>query len=186
MNRRNAVFVAVMLLGLAADQASKWWVVQNIELHRGEIVLIPGFLSLVHAQNTGAVMGVFGDFAYRNALFALFTIIAIGVILDLVRKAEPDSWFLPATFGLLMSGALGNAVDRVMQQYVTDFIRVYTENPWLAEKLRNTVGMAEWPSFNIADSALVVGVILYIIHHTFFEDRGDDEESEAPEPEPTG
>lgn len=181
MHRRDLVCLLAFVIGLIADQASKAWIVANIELHRGKIDIIPGFLSLVHAQNPGAAMGMLADFEYRQYVFGVFTVIAFAVLADLFRRLPKNDAFMAGTLGLIVSGAAGNAIDRIRQQYVTDFIRVYTEHPQLKPWLIQTVGDNEWPSFNIADSALVVGVTLFLIHYLFL-----DENDPEPEPPPEG
>jgi len=173
VNRRNIIFAVVCVLGVLVDQATKWWVVQNIALGTGEIVVIDGFLSIVHAQNPGAAFGMFRDFEYRHLVFLAFTLVAVGVILDLFRKLPRDDWFMSTTMGLILSGAIGNAIDRTRMRYVTDFIRVYTDQPELKQWLIETVGTYEWPSFNIADANLVVGVLFFMIYQFFFDNSGE-------------
>ena len=183
LNRKTKVFVPIVIIGVILDQITKMWVVANIAYRSGEIILIPGFLSLVHAQNPGAAFGMLRDFEYRHLLFIGFTIIAVAVILDLWRKLPPKEWFLSGTMGLILSGAIGNAIDRLAKGEVTDFIRVYTEIPWLREWLiKSPLRSNEWPSFNVADSALVVGVGLFLMHYLFLEEK---EEDKAQEDTPT-
>lgn len=175
MSRRNIVFLAVTAISLLADQLTKAWIVANVALYHGEIPLIPGFLSIVHAQNPGAAMGLLRDFEYRQHLFAVFTVIALIVILDLFRRLPKTDGFMALTLGLILSGAIGNGIDRLRQQYVTDFIKVYTEHPSLSAWLIETFGTNEWPSFNIADAALVVGVLLFLTHYLLVDEGGIDE-----------
>ena len=182
MNRRDIVFFTVTVLGVIADQATKWWVIQNIPLGTGEISLIPGWLSLVHAQNPGAAFGILRDFEYRHLVFAGFSVIAMGVILDMYRKLPKRDLLMSLTLGLLLSGAVGNAIDRVRLRVVTDFIRVYTEHPTLKPWLIEQVNTYEWPSFNIADANLVVGVILYLIVQSFFDDSNELQVDEGEKP----
>lgn len=185
MSRRNIAFFLVTALGVALDQLTKAWIVANVELYRGEIPILPGFLSLVHAQNPGAAMGMLQDFEYRFVLFGVFTVIAVVVILDFFRRLPRDEAFLAGTLGLILSGAIGNAIDRVRQQYVTDFIRVYTEHPPLKSWLIERFGTNEWPSFNVADSALVVGVCLFLVHFLIADDREQElQPQEAPDEGP--
>lgn len=179
MSRRNIAFLLTAVIGLLADQLTKAWVVANIEYRRGEIELIPGWLSLVHARNHGAAWGMLSDFEYRHVVFGVFTVVAVGFILDTLRRLPTRDVFMAGTLGLILSGALGNAVDRVRQQYVTDFIRAYTEHPSLAPWLVETFGSAEWPSFNVADSSLVVGVILFLLYFVVAEDP-EERATEAP------
>jgi len=177
VNRRNVVFLIICVLGVVIDQGTKWWVVNNIALATGEIVVIDNFLSIVHAQNPGAAFGMLRNFEYRHLVFLAFTAVAVGVIVDLFRKLPPDDWFMSTTLGLILSGAVGNAIDRARMRYVTDFIRVYTDQPDARAWLIETVGTNEWPSFNIADANLVVGVILFMIYQFFFDNSGELAES---------
>jgi len=158
---------------IAADQASKIWVMKNIPYGRGEIVLIPDFLSLVHARNTGAAMGMLDTFEYRMHVFAVFTVVALVVLLQMLWQLPDDDRFQAVGLGMITSGAVGNAIDRVHKQAVTDFIRVYTEHPdfkaWLIENFRTH----EWPSFNVADAAIVVGLGMFVIHWLFREKDHD-------------
>ena len=177
---KNLVFLAITVLGVVADQATKAWVVANVELHTGEIQIIDGWLSIVHERNTGAA---FSSFEGWFSLFVVFTIIAIGVLLDLQRRLKADSLFMAATLGLILSGALGNFIDRLRFRYVTDFVRCYTEyEPFVAK-------LAEWnlpntyPIWNVADAAILVGVILFLLYSTFNAD--ETEESMDPDAEPT-
>jgi signal peptidase II len=172
VNRRNVLFVGVTVLGVLADQLSKWWVVHNIPAEGGRgITIVPHFLEIVHARNPGAAFGMLGDFEHRHWIFLVFTIIAGIVIVDMFRKLPPNEVYLSTALGLVLSGAIGNAIDRVRQHYVTDFIRVYTDLPALKGWLLDTFNTNEWPSFNVADSALVVGVAMFVIHQLFIEGR---------------
>ncbi len=186
MNPRNIVFVVITVLGVLADQLTKWWIVANVELGTGEIVIFDGWLSLVHAQNPGAAFGLLRGFEYRHWVFLVFTLIAGGVILDLLRKLPKSDWFMSLTLGLIFSGAVGNAIDRVRQQVVTDFIRVYTDDPGWKQWLVETVGTYEWPSFNVADAALVVGVAFFVLHELFIGSTTDDDAAKADAPEAEG
>lgn len=184
MNRKTVIFVLVVVLGVILDQVTKIWVVNNIEYGVGEIVIIPEFFSLVHAQNPGAAGGFLADMPYARYLFLGFTVIAVGIILDLWRRLPPSDWFMSTTMGLILSGAIGNAIDRVDKGTVTDFLLVYTESPGLKRWLIDTVGTNQWPSFNVADSALVVGVGLFLMHYLFIEEHEGEPEPKQGESEP--
>jgi signal peptidase II len=136
-----------------------------------EIQVIPGFLSFIHAQNPGAAMGMMLTFEHRMLVFLVFTVLAVGVLFNMYRQLADDDRFQSATIALILSGAVGNAIDRVHKQTVTDFIRVYTEYPplkhWLVTS--SPLHSSEWPTFNIADAAIVVGVGMYLVHYLFFE-----------------
>lgn len=172
MTRRTALFLGLIVLSLILDQATKIWVYNNIAFNSGEIEVIPGFFSLVHAQNPGAAFGILRDSPYRHYLFFGFTLIAFGIIVDLFRKLPENERFITTTLALILSGAIGNAIDRLHKGTVTDFLRVYTDNPSLKAWLVKLPPLYsnEWPTFNIADSALVVGVCLFLAHYLFIED----------------
>jgi signal peptidase II len=165
------LFWSVFVIGLILDQITKIWVYTTLAYNRDEIEIIPGFLSIVHAQNPGAAWGMLRDFEYRQYLFLLFTIIAVGVVIDLFRRLPKEDMFMSTTLGMIMSGAIGNAIDRIHKGTVTDFIRVYSDSPSIKSWLIETFGTNEWPSFNVADSALVVGIILFLLHYIFLEEE---------------
>jgi signal peptidase II len=188
MSARNITFAVVCIIGVLLDQLTKAWVVANVELHYGAIPIIPGFLSIVHEQNEGAA---FSSFSGMQGMFMVFTIIAVIVLIDLARRLPADALYMSATLGMIMSGAIGNAIDRVRFQRVTDFIRVYTDDPALRDWLVNSwVGTNTYPIFNVADSAILVGVVLFLIHSMFLEeaevepeDEVEEDESEDPDAE---
>ncbi len=169
MNRRNVIFLVVTVLGFVADQASKAWIVATLpDAGSRGIPIIPGWFELVHARNPGAAFGLLRDFEYRHLVFLGFTLVAVGVVLDMLRKLRPDDRFMAFVLGLVMSGALGNAVDRVRQRWVTDFLRFYVENPpSLKAWAVSTFGTNEYPAFNLADTWLVVGIVLYVGYELF-------------------
>jgi signal peptidase II len=169
LNRRNAIFVGATVIGAVIDQLTKWWIVANIEYRTGEIKVIDGFLSIVHAQNPGAAFGLLGGSGYRLVIFGVFTVVALWVVFDMLRKLPRNDWFVSLALGLILSGAIGNAIDRIRQQYVTDFIRVYTDIPSVRDWLIANFGTYEWPSFNVADTALVIGVAMIALHWFFVE-----------------
>lgn len=174
------LFALVTIVFTAIDQWTKILVQRNIGPLRDEIQIIDGFLSFVHAENPGAAFGMFGGSEYRMYFFAVFTVIALFVLGRMLWELPHDDRFQNVALGLITSGAVGNAIDRVMKQSVTDFIRVYTENPSLKDWLESSwYGSAEWPSFNVADAAIVVGMVMFVIHWLFLEEEvGDDEPSE--------
>lgn len=138
--------------------------------------VIPGVLQIVHSQNTGAAFGMFTDFKYRMLVFYVFTAFAVWVLWGLYKELEPDDRMGAWIVGLIAAGAVGNLIDRVHKQSVTDFIRVHWgPDSWLTGIMRSP----EWPSFNVADMAIVGGIGLFVIQYLFFEDRqGDDEEAD--------
>ncbi len=179
MSRKALVFIPISLVLIVADQLTKWWVYTHLELHRGQIEVIPGIFSIIHVQNPGAAFSLMRDFEYRIWVFIAFGIIAVGILVDLWRRLPRSDWFVSLCLALILSGAVGNFIDRVTKQSVTDFLRVYTDglpalHDWLAEKGL----MTEWPTWNIADATLVVGVGLFLVHYLFIEEKEDEDEDE--------
>lgn len=174
MTRKSKLFWLMLVIFLAFDQATKLWIYANLEMGpRGDIItVIPGFFDLVHAENPGAAFSMFHTFEYRHLLFLGFTAIAGWVVWDQYRRLKDDDTWMPIALGLIASGALGNAIDRVWKRTVTDFLRIYTDAPDAKAWLIDTFGTNEWPSFNIADSALLVGVVIFVIAG-YIEERAE-------------
>ena len=179
MNPRNLVFVTTLLLGLAADQASKLWVAANLEFVVDEISIVPGWFSIVHAQNTGAA---FSTMEGQQGLFLVFTLIVVPVVGYLVTVQERTARMIPLSLGLVLAGALGNGIDRLRLGYVIDFLKVYTGHEPLRSWFVDRFGTNVWPIFNVADSMLLVGVALFVLHWAMMRDTEvADEEESTPE-----
>ena len=166
---KYALFGGVAVAFTVADQLSKIWVRDNLRVHKDEVQIIDGFLSFIHAENPGAAFSLLRDSPYRLHVFAVFTVVAVGVIGNMVRALPARDRFSNVALALVMSGAVGNAIDRLVQGTVTDFIRMYTESPSLKPMLIAQLGTAEWPTYNIADIAIVLGLIMVGVHSLFLE-----------------
>ena len=142
---RSVVFFLAALLVVVADQLSKMWIRSNLVV--GQSLPEMGFFRLTHVQNTGAAFGLFRDQSFILAIVALVGIIVLIVYALLIYRYFPflDNLLCKSALGLVLGGTVGNLIDRVRLGYVTDFI---------------DVGI--WPSFNIADSAIVVGIIVFV------------------------
>ena len=125
---KYVLFAVVAVVFTVIDQISKIWIQNNVELYREEIPVIGGFLSIVHAENTGAAFGILNDSPYRMWVFAAFTVVAVGVLFQMLWQLPSNDRLQNVALGLITSGAVGNAIDRVHKQSVTDFIKVYTDN----------------------------------------------------------
>lgn len=144
--RRNVVFFLTALLVVVADQLSKWGIRENLAV--GESIPEAGFFQLTHVQNTGAAFGLFQDHSFGLAIVAIVGIALLLIYALFVYRRYPslDNRLSRAALGLILGGTMGNLIDRLTTDfhYVTDFI---------------SIGI--WPAFNIADSAVVVGAILF-------------------------
>ena len=144
-----------MLLGLGlaaailvADQFSKWLIVAVVMDPPRVVSVLPGF-NLVLVHNTGVSFGLFGDLGS-----AILAAVAIAVCVGLVfwlRRAE--NRLLALAIGGIIGGAIGNVIDRLRLGAVVDFLDVYLPGSTLPH----------WPAFNVADSAIVVGVGLVVL-----------------------
>lgn len=144
--------VAIGLVVAALDQVSKWQIVQSLS---GQGVEVTGFFNLVLVCNTGISFGLLpGDSPLKAWLLSAFALAVVAGLLIWVRNK--DSRLLLAACGLVVGGALGNVVDRLRIGCVIDFIDVHAAG-W------------HWPAFNLADSAITVGVILLLVHGLFFD-----------------
>jgi len=142
----------LVLLGTAAlvyllDQASKALVVANLRV--GDQQQIVGDLvQLWHAQNAGAAFSLFQG---GQILFLVVTALALGMIVYFHRSFRGQSRWLQLVLGVILGGTLGNLTDRVRLGYVTDFVSV-------------GFGDTRFPTFNVADSAIVLGIGVLVIY----------------------
>lgn len=177
MNGRNAVFGGTLVFGIALDQLTKAWVAANLEPNVDQIEVIRGWFAIVHAHNTGAA---FSTMEGQLALFLTFTAVAIVVIFAMVRRLEVEARFVPFTLGMILSGAVGNGIDRLRQGYVTDFAKAYWGHEplrtWFIERFQTNV----WPIFNVADSMLLIGVGLFLAYYLMLQTE-ETADVDAPE-----
>ncbi len=166
-----ALAAAVLLL----DQATK--VLAHGYLRgAGAVEVVPGFFSLSYSRNPGGLFGYFRnlDDPWRTLLLTLLPTVAIALIVRFLMRGPDDERSTLCGLGLILGGAVGNLVDRLLRGEVVDFLDVYASWPWLADPLRAWFGTAHWPTFNVADSAIVVGaglLLLNLLHSR--EERGD-------------
>ena len=108
--------------------------------------VIPGFFDIVRSQNRGVAFGIFNDSTseWRTKLLIVASLVAVGMVTWMLWKAEKLDRYSLWGFALILGGAAGNVFDRIVYGQVTDFLLLY-------------VGDFQWPTFNIADSAIVVG-----------------------------
>ena len=173
-----ALFVALVV----ADQWTKFLAVERLTTvfdrsgERGLVARVKGFYAHQHleplatepyyvwqpvwrmnyVENPGAAWGLFRGFSpgFRNLFFTLVSLGAVGFILHYYRKLEEDQRFLQVALALVLAGAVGNFIDRIARRYVIDFVEWYW---WNRPDVR-------WPTFNIADSLIVIGVAMLMLH----------------------
>ena len=143
-------YILFILAVVAADQVTKWLVMENIALH-GHVDFIPGLLSLTYAQNTGAAWSMLEG--QRWLFILVFVVLTVLLLLEFFKFHMPftpvERWLIAAIY----AGGLGNMIDRVRLGYVVDMI--------------NT-DFITFPVFNVADCFITCGCILLIIRLVFF------------------
>lgn len=146
MRRKSDVlFLAIVIVVVFIDQATKLWIDAHLPLHTS-IPVIPGFFHITYIRNPGAAFGFLAGAPplFRSLFFLSVALLAIGLILYyLYHYPERPRLFTVALAGIC-AGALGNLIDRVRLGEVIDFFDVF-------------IGRAHWPAFNIADSAITIG-----------------------------
>ena len=144
--RRNVVLFLTTVLIVAADQLSKIWIRSNLAV--GESLPESGFFRLIHSQNTGAAFGLFQGHSFALTIVAIVGIAVILLYALFAYRRFPllDNMPNRVALGLILGGTVGNLIDRLNPNLggVTDFI---------------SIGI--WPAFNIADSAVTVGAIVF-------------------------
>lgn len=147
------LYYLVAVLVIVVDQITKWLVVKYME-YGESITLIDRVLYLTSHRNRGAAWGILEG---QMWFFYIITILVVGILVVYMKMIKPGQRLFGIALGLMLGGAIGNFIDRVFRKEVVDFIHTYIIN-------------YNFPIFNIADSALVIGVGLVIIH-SFIEGK---------------
>lgn len=147
--------ISFIIFFVLLDQFSKHLIRSNLSPY-DVIRVFPGF-NIVHVTNTGAAFGILRDAG--NNFFIIISLIAITIISYLLIKEKRHS----LSYSLILSGAIGNLIDRIIDGHVTDFIDLY-------------LGRFHWPAFNVADSCLTIGILILgiqmILSERGIDDRG--------------
>jgi signal peptidase II len=152
---KMALLASVAGAVLILDQASKALVLTHLPLG-GSLPVIPGFFDLTHVHNPGGAFGFLSGMSadIRGLLFVAVSLLAAGLILYFYWQTPVDQRVLAVGISLLFGGAIGNLVDRIRFGIVVDFLDLYA-------------GDLHWPAFNVADSAITVGVVIFGYHILF-------------------
>ena len=137
---------------VALDQITKTIILNSLELYHS-IKVIPGFFNITHIHNPGGAFGFLANQSHtvRIIVFLFISILALGFIFHFYRKTPETHKMLATAFALIFGGAIGNLIDRVRFGTVVDFLDVYIKN-------------LHWPAFNIADSAITIGMGIFVYH----------------------
>jgi signal peptidase II len=162
-NSARALYLLIALVVVVLDRWTKHLVAQRIRLY-AHVQVIPGFFRLTHTENTGAAFSLFADSPapWKTELLIAFSVIALIVVSTLLWKNHHAHIVTGVALSLIMGGAVGNLWDRLARGRVIDFLLVY-------------VKQYQWPVFNLADSAIVIGAGLLILEILFAKSHGHDE-----------
>jgi signal peptidase II len=146
------VYAGVVIL---LDQLSKELIIHYLPFNQ-IIPVLKGFFNITHIHNPGGAFGLMANLnpALRSFIFLFISSLAVGLIFYFYKKTPPNYPWLAAAFALILGGAIGNLIDRARFGTVVDFLDFY-------------VGNLHWPAFNVADSAITVGIVIFVFHLVF-------------------
>ncbi len=146
MLKKYRILIIVSVITIALDQATKLYIARTLPLHT-MITVIENFFTITYLRNKGAAFGMLANSVWRLPFFIFVSCVAVTVIIIVIRKLREDQKLATFSLALIFAGALGNLIDRIAYGEVIDFIYVH----WYEHY---------WPAFNVADSAICVGVFL--------------------------
>jgi len=155
MGKFRFVFL-IALTGVLLDQASKLYIDNSFKLYQS-VTVLENFFHITYIRNRGAAFGILSDNALRLPFFIAVSLVAIIGTIWYLRQLRDDQKLSHLALGLILSGAIGNLIDRIRLGEVIDFVDVHWYNH-------------HWPAFNVADSAICVGVGLLLLE-TWREER---------------
>lgn len=163
---------------VSVDFITKWLVEDNFLLYY-PVPIIKGFLNITYVKNPGAAFGIMSDMDpfIRSIIFVVMSLLAVIAIIYIYFKYPDDSYLVKDACALILGGAIGNMIDRVRFGEVVDFIDIY----W---------GQYHWPAFNVADTAITIGVGIFLLDMFRQEKEGrkrlngrsDSDQTESPPP----
>lgn len=167
MKTKYVILLGLSALLIALDQLTKMYI--HTHFHLGDSVpVLPGYFNITYVRNYGAAFGFLAEShpSFREAFFLAMPPVALIVILLILRGVPDKDWWQIFALSSVFGGAIGNYIDRIRFRYVIDFLDFHIQSKY------------SWPAFNIADSAIVVGVSLLLIL-MLFEKKNEKKELEA-------
>lgn len=158
-NAARTVYFLIALIVVLLDRWTKHIVARRIALY-AHIQVIPGFFRITHTENTGAAFSLFADShaPWKTGMLIAFSVVALVIVSILLWKNNHAHILTAVALSLIMGGAIGNLWDRVTTGRVVDFLLVYVKR-------------YQWPVFNLADSAIVVGAGLLVLEIVFGQEK---------------
>jgi signal peptidase II len=165
LNKKYIILFVTVAVMVFLDFVTKAYISSTMSLHES-IVVIGGFFNITYVRNPGAAFSFLADApqAFRMVFFITVTVFAILLVLFYIVKSKIEEPFVIFALSLILSGAIGNLIDRVRFGEVVDFIDVY-------------VSSHHWPAFNVADSAITVGACFLILEILREKKRQNDSHS---------
>lgn len=156
--RRSIRYGLLALLAgtiIVVDQATKLAVMESMRLHES-IPIVQDFFSLTYIRNPGAAFGLLAGSsnAFRMVFFGITSLVALALLGTILFRLPEKDWLGQLSIAGILGGAVGNLIDRLRYGEVIDFLDVHVKS-------------YHWPAFNVADSAISVGVVFLIIHFAF-------------------
>lgn len=155
IERKYLILLSLAGLIIAVDQATKLYVHSHFRLGES-IPVINDFFSLTYVRNKGAAFGMLGDAneTFRNIFFLTMPPVALVIVLGILRSVPSSDKLQVFALSSIFAGAIGNYIDRLRFRYVIDFLDFHIADHYA------------WPAFNVADSAIVIGVgiLMYLLY----------------------
>lgn len=151
MKKKYLILLATVAVAVLFDFITKAYIDSNMSLHES-VVVIGGLLNITYVRNPGAAFSFLATASpgFRSVFFLSVTILSIVLVLYYIAKSKTEEPLMIFALSLILSGALGNFIDRVRIGEVIDFIDVH-------------LGAYHWPAFNVADSAITVGACIMLL-----------------------
>ena len=148
---RDFIPVGIAAAVVLLDQLTKLWIMATFALHE-QLNIIPGFFNLIHVTNTGAAFGFLAGSKtlLRQVFFVGVAVMALVIMVFVYGHLKKQGKLFVYALGLIAGGAVGNLIDRLRFGSVIDFLDFY-------------IGSYHWPAFNVADSAITIGVGLFLL-----------------------
>jgi len=158
--RPNALaWLALSAVMIVLDQLSKWVAVAQLQFQQPQ-PFVPGFWNWTLTHNTGAAFSFLADAGgWQHGFFVTLALLISGGLAVALKRTARSDWRTALPYALIISGALGNVIDRLRFGYVVDFVQWYWKG-------------FHWPVFNLADSCIVVGAVLMVLFSLRHGDKG--------------
>ncbi|WP_454063496.1 signal peptidase II [Candidatus Nitrospira salsa] len=146
MVKRFSILAIVSVIIIVVDQVTKSYIATTMYLHQS-ITIIPEYFSLTYIRNPGAAFGILASSSsgFRMVFFLITSIFALGLLITIFVRLQPNDWWGQLTISSIFGGAIGNLIDRLQFGEVIDFLDFY-------------INGYHWPAFNVADMAISLGV----------------------------